>query len=27
MSALMIPQMAVGFLAGRNRTVEDEAGR
>ncbi|MFF5517102.1 MFS transporter [Streptomyces coeruleorubidus] len=27
MSALMIPQMAVGFLAGRDRTVEDEAGR
>ncbi|MFF8675105.1 MFS transporter [Streptomyces sp. NPDC015242] len=27
MSALMIPQMVVGFLAGRNRTVEDEAGR
>jgi CP family cyanate transporter-like MFS transporter len=25
MSALMIPQMAVGFLAGRDRTVEDEA--
>ncbi|MFC7845046.1 CynX/NimT family MFS transporter [Streptomyces sp. NPDC057382] len=25
MSALMIPQMAVGVLAGRNRTVEDEA--
>lgn len=27
MSALMIPQMAVGFLAGRDRTVEEEAGR
>ncbi|MFJ7072286.1 CynX/NimT family MFS transporter [Streptomyces sp. NPDC098781] len=27
MAALMIPQMAVGVLAGRNRTVEDEAGR
>ncbi|WP_230528840.1 CynX/NimT family MFS transporter [Streptomyces coeruleorubidus] len=27
MSALMIPQMAIGFLAGRDRTVEDEAGR
>ncbi|SOR82811.1 putative transporter YycB [Streptomyces chartreusis NRRL 3882] len=27
MSALMIPQMAVGVLAGRDRTVEDEAGR
>ncbi|MFC9686282.1 CynX/NimT family MFS transporter, partial [Streptomyces sp. NPDC056948] len=27
MSALMIPQMAVGWLAGRNRTVEDEADR
>jgi CP family cyanate transporter-like MFS transporter len=25
MSALMLPQMAVGVLAGRNRTVEDEA--
>ncbi|MCS0603169.1 MFS transporter [Streptomyces sp. LP11] len=25
MAALMIPQMAVGFLAGRDRTVEDEA--
>ncbi|MFH9015532.1 CynX/NimT family MFS transporter [Streptomyces sp. NPDC017943] len=25
MSALMVPQMAVGVLAGRNRTVEDEA--
>lgn len=25
MSALMIPQMVVGFLAGRDRTVEDEA--
>ncbi|MFF3348100.1 MFS transporter [Streptomyces sp. NPDC002779] len=27
MTALMIPQMAVGVLAGRNRTVEDEATR
>ncbi|MFC9127567.1 CynX/NimT family MFS transporter [Streptomyces sp. NPDC057099] len=27
MSALMVPQMVVGWLAGRNRTVEDEAGR
>ncbi|MFJ2930907.1 CynX/NimT family MFS transporter [Streptomyces massasporeus] len=27
MSALMIPQMVVGFLAGRDRTVEDEAAR
>ncbi|MGW7495250.1 CynX/NimT family MFS transporter [Streptomyces luteogriseus] len=27
MSALMIPQMVVGFLAGRDRTVEDEATR
>ncbi|WP_345666077.1 CynX/NimT family MFS transporter [Streptomyces venetus] len=27
MSALMIPQMVVGFLAGRDRTVEAEAGR
>ncbi|MEW2609365.1 CynX/NimT family MFS transporter [Streptomyces sp. NPDC047880] len=27
MSALMIPQMAVGVLAGRDRTVEDEASR
>ncbi|WP_432118829.1 CynX/NimT family MFS transporter [Streptomyces sp. bgisy032] len=27
MAALMIPQMAVGFLAGRDRTVEDEAAR
>ncbi|MFF0715459.1 CynX/NimT family MFS transporter [Streptomyces bauhiniae] len=25
MAALMLPQMAVGFLAGRDRTVEDEA--
>jgi CP family cyanate transporter-like MFS transporter len=25
MTGLMLPQMAVGFLAGRNRTVEDEA--
>jgi CP family cyanate transporter-like MFS transporter len=27
MSALLIPQMVVGFLAGRDRTVEDEAAR
>jgi CP family cyanate transporter-like MFS transporter len=27
MSALMLPQMVVGVLAGRDRTVEDEAGR
>lgn len=27
MAALMIPQMAVGVLAGRDRTVEDEAAR
>ncbi|MFF7312469.1 CynX/NimT family MFS transporter [Streptomyces sp. NPDC008137] len=27
MSALMVPQIVVGWLAGRNRTVEDEAGR
>ncbi|MFE1251051.1 CynX/NimT family MFS transporter [Streptomyces sp. NPDC058735] len=27
MGALMVPQMAVGFLAGRDRTVEDEAAR
>ncbi|MEU4659234.1 CynX/NimT family MFS transporter [Streptomyces sp. NPDC023723] len=27
MSALMVPQMAAGVLAGRNRTVEDEAAR
>ncbi|MFD7438556.1 CynX/NimT family MFS transporter [Streptomyces sp. NPDC059861] len=27
MAALMVPQMAVGILAGRNRTVEDEAAR
>nr|WP_141309126.1 CynX/NimT family MFS transporter [Streptomyces spinoverrucosus] len=27
MAALMVPQMAVGLLAGRNRTVEDEAAR
>ncbi|MES9522955.1 CynX/NimT family MFS transporter [Streptomyces capoamus] len=27
MAALMVPQMAVGFLAGRDRTVEDEATR
>ncbi|MEV0980981.1 CynX/NimT family MFS transporter [Streptomyces sp. NPDC049915] len=26
MAALMVPQMAVGYLAGRDRTVEDEAG-
>jgi CP family cyanate transporter-like MFS transporter len=26
MGALMVPQMAVGFLAGRDRTVEDETG-
>jgi CP family cyanate transporter-like MFS transporter len=26
MSALMLPQMAAGMLAGRDRTVEDEAG-
>ncbi|GHA12713.1 MFS transporter [Streptomyces echinoruber] len=26
MSALMLPQMAAGLLAGRDRTVEDEAG-
>ncbi|MGW5618173.1 CynX/NimT family MFS transporter [Streptomyces sp. NPDC003877] len=25
MSALMVPQMVVGFVAGRDRTVEDEA--
>jgi CP family cyanate transporter-like MFS transporter len=25
MAALMVPQMVVGVLAGRNRTVEDEA--
>ncbi|MBX7549080.1 CynX/NimT family MFS transporter [Streptomyces sp. NPDC004232] len=25
MAGLMVPQMLVGFLAGRNRTVEDEA--
>ncbi|OIK04702.1 CynX/NimT family MFS transporter [Streptomyces monashensis] len=25
MAGLMVPQMVVGFLAGRNRTVEDEA--
>jgi MFS transporter, CP family, cyanate transporter len=25
MTGLMIPQMVVGVLAGRNRTVEDEA--
>jgi CP family cyanate transporter-like MFS transporter len=25
MTALLIPQMVVGVLAGRNRTVEDEA--
>ncbi|MCX4879839.1 MULTISPECIES: CynX/NimT family MFS transporter [unclassified Streptomyces] len=27
MAALMVPQMLVGVLAGRNRTVEDEAAR
>ncbi|MGW4274830.1 CynX/NimT family MFS transporter [Streptomyces seoulensis] len=27
MTALMIPQMLVGWLAGRNRTVEEEAAR
>lgn len=27
MAALMVPQMAVGFLAGRDRTVEEEAAR
>ncbi|MCX4701888.1 CynX/NimT family MFS transporter [Streptomyces sp. NBC_01373] len=27
MTGLMLPQMAVGVLAGRNRTVEDEAAR
>ncbi|MGV9250152.1 CynX/NimT family MFS transporter [Streptomyces sp. NPDC003697] len=27
MSALMLPQMVVGYLAGRDRTVEDEAQR
>jgi CP family cyanate transporter-like MFS transporter len=27
MSALMVPQMVVGWLAGRDRTVEDEAAR
>ena len=27
MAALMVPQIAVGVLAGRNRTVEDEAAR
>ncbi|WP_250403267.1 CynX/NimT family MFS transporter [Streptomyces cellostaticus] len=27
MAGLTLPQMAVGFLAGRDRTVEDEAGR
>ncbi|GHB29202.1 MFS transporter [Streptomyces viridiviolaceus] len=27
MSALMVPQMVVGVLAGRNRTVEEEAAR
>ncbi|MFF4797836.1 CynX/NimT family MFS transporter [Streptomyces sp. NPDC001351] len=27
MAALMVPQMVVGVLAGRNRTVEDEAAR
>ncbi|MEU6671090.1 CynX/NimT family MFS transporter [Streptomyces sp. NPDC046727] len=27
MAGLMVPQMAVGFLAGRDRTVEEEAAR
>lgn len=27
MAGLMVPQMVVGFVAGRDRTVEDEAGR
>jgi MFS transporter, CP family, cyanate transporter len=27
MTALMVPQMVVGFLAGRDRTVEEEAAR
>ncbi|MFE1029488.1 CynX/NimT family MFS transporter [Streptomyces sp. NPDC058818] len=27
MSALMVPQIVVGFLAGRDRTVEEEAAR
>jgi CP family cyanate transporter-like MFS transporter len=27
MAALMIPQMAAGLLAGRDRVVEDEAAR
>ncbi|CAL9561261.1 putative transporter YycB [Streptomyces sp. enrichment culture] len=27
MTALMVPQVAAGVLAGRDRTVEDEAGR
>jgi CP family cyanate transporter-like MFS transporter len=27
MAGLMVPQIAVGVLAGRNRTVEDETGR
>lgn len=27
MAALMVPQMVVGFVAGRDRTVEDEATR
>lgn len=27
MAVLMVPQMAVGMLAGRDRTVEDEAGQ
>ncbi|MFF5443076.1 CynX/NimT family MFS transporter [Streptomyces achromogenes] len=27
MAALMVPQMVVGFIAGRDRTVEDEAAR
>src|SRR5437879_6177936 len=27
MAGLLVPQMVVGVLAGRNRTVEDEAAR
>jgi CP family cyanate transporter-like MFS transporter len=27
MAALMVPQMVVGVLAGRDRTVEEEAAR
>jgi CP family cyanate transporter-like MFS transporter len=27
MAGLMIPQIVVGILAGRDRTVEDEAAR